>query len=90
MPVYLPSRRARKKLTYCFHVNTFSISPFVPKILVQLLFGGLWYFVKADKVLDDSQISVKTGRTRIKSLDDSSEITKYGGVHESCGKDNPL
>lgn len=51
------------KLIYRFHVNTLSISPLMPKILVQFLFGGLWYLVKADKVFDDPQISVKARRT---------------------------
>ena len=49
--------------TYRFHINALRISPLVSKVLVQFLFSGLGYFVKLNKVLDNSQISVKSRST---------------------------
>ena len=51
--------------TYRFHVNALCISPFVSEVLVQFLFSGLRYFVKFNKVLDNSQISVKSRSARV-------------------------
>lgn len=56
------------------------------EILLQALAQGVGDLVEADELLDPEHLRVVAGCARVQALDDSRDVAKDAGVHQSCNE----
>lgn len=82
--IQTPDRNPFENFFYRVHIDSIRVGPRVLKIFFKSKFERSRNLIELNEFSDSKQLRVIPSGAAVESLNDGTDVSKYGSVHQSC------